>query len=66
MAPRNDRAGANPPAEPGFEQAMERLEAIVEELEGGQLTLEDSLARFEEGQRLSQQLTRQLEAQLSE
>lgn len=32
-----------------FESAVERLEAIVRELEGGDLTLERSLALFEEG-----------------
>ena len=34
-----------------FESALERLEAIVRELEGGDLTLERSLALFEEGVR---------------
>ena len=32
-----------------FEKAMSRLSTIVEELEGGQLSLEESLVRFEEG-----------------
>lgn len=32
-----------------FETAVERLAGIVESLDRGQLTLEDSLARFEEG-----------------
>ena len=32
-----------------FEEALERLEEIVEDLEGGQMTLEDSLKRFQEG-----------------
>ncbi|MDZ7261947.1 MAG: exodeoxyribonuclease VII small subunit, partial [candidate division KSB1 bacterium] len=32
-----------------FESAMKRLEAIVEELERGELSLEDSLKIFEEG-----------------
>ena len=40
-----------------FEDAMKRLETIVEELEGGQLSLEDSIARYEEGVTLSRQLT---------
>ena len=56
------RAGrAGEPNEPGFEQSLERLEAIVDELEGGELTLEDSLARYEEGIQLSRRLTRQLD-----
>ena len=32
---------------------MGLLERIVEDLEGGELTLEDSLARFEEGMQLA-------------
>ena len=39
-----------------FEPAMERLEKIVRELEGGKLTLEDSIARFEEGVKLAREL----------
>jgi exodeoxyribonuclease VII small subunit len=35
-----------------FEAALARLEALVEELDGGELDLEDSLAKFEEGIRL--------------
>lgn len=36
-----------------FEKAMQQLEAIVQELEKGELTLEKSLKRFEEGVRLT-------------
>lgn len=35
-----------------FEQALERLEALVEALEDGELDLEESLRRFEEGVKL--------------
>jgi len=35
-----------------FEDAMKRLEAIVEELGKGNLSLEDSLNRFQEGMAL--------------
>lgn len=35
-----------------FEKALDRLETIVEEMEGGTLSLEDMMARFEEGQGL--------------
>ena len=45
----------------GFEASLERLEVIVQELEGGQLTLEESLARYEEGVRLSKRLTQALD-----
>ncbi len=48
--------------QPGFEQALERLETIVEELEGGTLSLEESIARYEEGVKLSRTLTRTLDA----
>lgn len=36
-----------------FEEVMERLQAVVEQLEEGDLPLEESLAMFEEGVRLS-------------
>ncbi|MBI4393823.1 MAG: exodeoxyribonuclease VII small subunit [Euryarchaeota archaeon] len=32
-----------------FEEAIKRLEAIVDELEAGELTLEQSLSKYEEG-----------------
>ncbi len=35
-----------------FEEALEELEKVVEQLESGELSLEDSLAAFEEGVRL--------------
>lgn len=39
-------------AEKKFEDAMKRLENIVEELEGGEMQLEESLKEFEEGMKL--------------
>lgn len=33
----------------GFEEHLEALEGIVEDLEGGELTLDEALKRFEEG-----------------
>jgi exodeoxyribonuclease VII small subunit len=36
-------------SKPKFEEHLTRLEKIVEELEAGDLTLDDSLARYEEG-----------------
>jgi exodeoxyribonuclease VII small subunit len=36
-----------------FEDAINRLEGIVEELESGELSLEESLSAFEEGIKLS-------------
>lgn len=40
--------------EKNFEEAMERLRGIVEELERGDLSLEESLKKFEDGVKLSQ------------
>jgi exodeoxyribonuclease VII small subunit len=39
--------------EAGYDQVIERLRAVVERLEAGNLSLEQSLAAFEEGVRLS-------------
>ena len=38
--------------QPGFEESMSRLETIVAEMEGGELSLEKMITRFEEGQNL--------------
>ena len=38
-----------------FEEAMQNLEAIANELEKGDLRLEESVAKFEEGMKLSKQ-----------
>ncbi len=40
--------------EPKFEESLERLEAIVQEMESGNLPLEDILKKYEEGNRLIQ------------
>ena len=48
-------AKANNPAEGlPFEEALKKLELIVEAMEGDELPLETLLARFEEGTRLVQ------------
>jgi len=39
--------------EPGFEQSLEELESLVEKMEQGDLSLEDSLSHFERGVQLS-------------
>ena len=36
-----------------FEKAMEKLAKIVEDLESGEMTLEDALKKYEEGVKLS-------------
>jgi exodeoxyribonuclease VII small subunit len=48
-------------AEKKFEKAMERLEEIVGSMEGGELSLEDSLKVFEEGMKLTRFCSHKLE-----
>ena len=43
------RGGRQPGKGLSFEDALERLEEVVHELEGGSLPLEDALAAFQEG-----------------
>jgi exodeoxyribonuclease VII small subunit len=53
-APKN--AGQNNPAKAGslpFEEALKKLEAIVETMESDDLALESLLAKYEEGTRLA-------------
>jgi exodeoxyribonuclease VII small subunit len=45
---------------PSFDDGLDRLEALVQQLESGSLSLEEALARFEEGVQLSQALQKQL------
>ena len=45
---------------PSFEAALENLEQIVEQLESGELSLEDSLAAFEKGVGLVKQCNQKL------
>jgi len=40
-------------AELNFEQAMQQLESIVQQMEQGELPLADALAKFEEGIKLA-------------
>ena len=47
-------------AEPSFDDGLDHLEGLVQQLETGSLSLEDALARFEEGVQLSQALQKQL------
>lgn len=45
-----------------FEEALECLEEVVRDLEGGELSLEDSLQRFERGVRLVSLCSERLKA----
>lgn len=48
------------PGSPSFDDGLDHLEALVQQLESGNLTLEDALTRFEEGISLSKELQQQL------
>jgi exodeoxyribonuclease VII small subunit len=66
MAKRRDRSepapseAAAPEDAPSFELALERLEALVERLEHGDLELEAALASFEEGVALARRCAARL------
>jgi exodeoxyribonuclease VII small subunit len=47
-------------AEPKFEKDLEKLEQIVEALEAGGLSLDESLKRFEEGVKLARRCEKAL------
>jgi len=47
---------------PSFEESLRKLEAIVDQLEKGDLSLEDSLKLFEEGVSLSAVCKKELDA----
>ena len=51
---------ADTPKAPDFEQALAALEALVEKMEDGDLSLEESLSAFEQGVRLTQECQREL------
>lgn len=44
-----------------FEEAMKKLESIANELEGGNLNLDESVQKFEEGMNLSKRCNEILE-----
>lgn len=54
-------ASTDKPATPDFETAIKELEALVEQLESGELALSDSLSRFERGIALSRECHELLE-----
>jgi exodeoxyribonuclease VII small subunit len=54
-----ERNGETEPKD--FEEALTRLESIVKELEKGELSLESSLGRYEQGIRLAKYCSAKLE-----
>jgi len=57
-----DQSGDDVPGgSPSFEGALERLEALVDRLEQGDLPLEEALQAFEEGVALTRRCAAQLE-----
>jgi exodeoxyribonuclease VII small subunit len=47
---------------PSFEESLKRLETVVDQLEKGELSLEDSLKLFEEGTQLTASCKQELDA----
>ena len=46
---------------PSFEEALQKLESLVEKMESGDISLEQSLEWFEEGIRLVKSCRKQME-----
>jgi len=59
--PETSPRDASSEADLPFEAALEKLEQVVDRLEQGDLELEESLAAFEDGVRLSRRCASQLE-----
>lgn len=51
---------SQPAKEPDFEAALKRLEAIVQDLEEGELPLEQALKKYEEGVRMADLCSKKL------
>ena len=47
--------------EPTFEEALQELEKTIQDLESGELTLEDSLKKFEKGMKIQAFCRRKLD-----
>lgn len=58
--PPEEKAASAPLTPKSFEKGIEELEAIVQELERGELSLEDSILLFEKGMALSNACRQQL------
>ncbi|MBK9140735.1 MAG: exodeoxyribonuclease VII small subunit [Verrucomicrobia bacterium] len=53
-AARSSAANPTPPPELPYEEALARLEAVVDSMESGDLPLESLLAKYEEGVKLAE------------
>ena len=53
--------GPSPEGAPSFENALEELESIVERMEDGELSLEESLTLFERGMDLTRRCQKALD-----
>ena len=51
-----------PKKKPGFEAQLAALEALIDDMESGGQSLEESLKRYEEGRKLLDSLEKELEA----
>lgn len=56
------RMAEDPIAELSFEDALKRLEAIVQQLESGEVPLEESIRLYQEGDRLRSQCEARLKS----
>src|SRR3954471_23976677 len=62
MSQSSEQPPSSPDDKGSFDQVLAQLRGIVERLEGGNLSLEQSLAAFEEGVKLSRSGARILDA----
>lgn len=51
-APKNEKKSATEASPPAFEEALARLEEMVEDMESDQIPLEELIRKYEEGTRL--------------
>ncbi len=54
--------GSSSPTEESFETSLEKLHDIVTQLEAGDLTLDETIARFQEGSALAQHCLQLIDA----
>lgn len=61
MSEQAERGAGKPGTEETYDALVERLEQVVGDLEGGRLSLEQSIERFAEGVRLARDASRKLD-----